>query len=974
MATQIKKRPDGKVAKMTAPKRESGYNMKTTWQYAKAVVSEKSDKRATKVMIRTMLDCRVSGKFNRLTQDIVTSGSDGNLPKEVTRNINYFTIGQRTWTRADFYPVTKRRLLKVWTHVALANDKGRGEWQGTHSEFKPPRKPSISAITQGKDDGTLRCTIDTNAGADLYERYDTYYTTEYYNPLNETKTVKNEGSGRGTSIPLSINVASRLRISYDQYIRWTVKAYARGFAGDSETVSRSYYISWPPLPVVTGVYIPQSKEPSDKVTVMVRLRKLAKDGKSWDDKFNEQHPVTGVRLEILRNSEVTTSTEAAAVPSSEWTPMDYEDDGGCVALAATVTDVIPERGLHTWVRIKSWNDIEEIFYRYSAPVEVKALYTAPPGQSESGIAILNAESGDDGESAVLTIGWNASGQDTMTGTEVSWAESLTTWRSTTAPQVHEFTWSDGSLTYDDTTYNDSAVIHVMGLKSGTTYHFKARRYQDRDTGDRLYGAYSQNDMIAIPASSPTSVSLRAAGSVAEGRPLEITWAYDSEATQTAYEVIHGTIRTETDPEGRQTRWIATSGTGILYSGSDARGSYVIPADVLQAHATDGVINIAVRVSTGGGFVESEASTVTINQTPEAGIEVQTVTAQGASMTVTSTTPTASATVTVTAQGSGGDMPDGTVAQVGGDVVWSETVAPEWTLSDGVYSGTIQLPENATLYDDASYTVTLTLTDTVTGLVSEPVTDEFTVAWAHQAPEPSDQIQVVGHDETDMDGRRTIYATITLQEPTGAAADDVYDVYRILDDEVQLIAESRELESVVTDNFAPFGNRTLAYRVACRTADGDVDWEDYEYELAPRPVTDGLMMRIDYGQSYVELERGVSYSDRRSKAFVGRVHKDEMTQRGYWDDQITRGGQSSAAAIMVYEQDVMEALDELAVYRGACFVRLSTGVAYEANVDVSGPNMRVGSAGASYSLSFSKIALTPEHMAVPVEASEQAGGE
>jgi hypothetical protein len=270
-----------------------------------------------------------------------------------------------------------------------------------------------------------------------------------------------------------------------------------------------------------------------------------------------------------------------------------------------------------------------------------------------------------------------------------------------------------------------------------------------------------------------------------------------------------------------------------------------------------------------------------------------------------------------------------------------------------------------------------LTDTETGLSSETAESSFEVSWSHQAPKPSSLIAVTGHDVTDEDGIRSIYAEISLHEPDNAEEGDLYDVYRVLDDEVQLIAEGRALDSTVTDRYAPFGNRTLAYRVVSRTADGDVDWLDYRYELLPRKVTDGLMLRIDFGDTYVELDRGVSYSDRRTKTFAGRSHMGEMTQRGYWGDEIKRGGQSSAAVIMVYEQSLAERMDALAVWRGPCYVRLSTGVAYEANVQVSGPNISVGSAGMQYSLSMEKVALTQEYAAESVASQSDAnegGGE
>lgn len=965
VAVDIEKKPTGTVSSMSAPKRGDNLKMKTTWKYPSAVTSEKSDKRATGVHVRTTLKGKVGSTKYEIRQDRTYNS----LPTEANRNINNFPAehpSSKTWQRSDFYPLTRRRLLAFWTHVQLINREGEGPWRSTSVKFEKPRKPSITKITQGEQDGYLRCTINTNAGTDRYERHDTrYIITTYNSRTGNTNT--NDNDTQSTSFPVAVDARERSQLTYEQYIRLRVRACSRGLAGNSEWVERNYYVSWPPLPVVSGVDV-STKDPSGKVTVLINLKENnPKKNKDWNTTYNTQHPVTGCRLEYLRNTEAATAAEAAA--SESWVEMDYQDNGNCSALSASVTELTSERGLHTWVRVKSWNEIESIFYRYSTPVEVKKLYQAPPSASESGIAIVGAESGGDGKSVVLTIGWNASGADTMTGTEVSWSDNVNAWRSTTEPSMHEFTWSDGQLTSGGTTYRDSAVLHVDGLQEGTAYHFRARRYQDRDTGDRLYGAYGQNTMSAIPTTSPSSVTFYAAGSIAEGRPLEVTWAYDSESMQTAYEIITGNVITSTDSEGNETRWIATTGRKVVARGNDSRGSYVIQASTLEEFAVNGSVALAVMVSTGGDFVTSQATTVTINTPPVAGLEVSTVTEQGQSITVTSNVGTAMASVLIVAHGSNGSMPDGSTAQVAGDVVWSEMLTPEWTESDGEFSAQIPMPSNLPLYDGASYTTTVALLDTQTELTSEPVSGDFGVEWSHQAPSPSDQIAITCSDVTDADGMRTISAAIALHAPQNAEQGDLYDVYRVLDDSVQLIAEGRALDSTVIDNYVPFGNRTLAYRVACRTADGDVDWDDYEYELLPRSVTDGLMMRVDFGNSYVELERGVSYSDRRAKTFAGRSHMGEMTQRGYWGDEIKRSGQSSAAVIMVYENGVAERLDALAVHRGPCYVRLSTGVAYEADVQVSGPNISVGSAGMQYSLAITKIALTQEYMAVPVDSAE-----
>lgn len=958
----IKKRPTSKVSSLSAPVRQGGGSlvMKTTWKYPTAVTSTSSDKRATGTIIRTGLEGKVGGKAYYLKQDVKAG-----LVTEVQRSLAGTVIGSKTWTRSDFYPFTSRTLDLFWTHVKLRNDKGEGPWQSVKRKFDKPRKPSISAIQQDAQTGVLSCVITTDPGNDYRERRRTRYIVDVYDGTTGGTTTTDTSSG-STEFTVSRDIVNRMRLNYDQYARMRVRACAQGFAGDSDWAERNYYLSWPPLPVITGISVP-SIESSGKVTVCVNLKSNdAERSADWNSTYNTQHPVTGCRLEILTDSEATTPEEATA--DDGWQALEYEDNGGCTALAATVADFSLDRGYHAWVRVKSWNDIEEIFYRYSAPVEVSRLHLAPPGQSESGIDIISAVSGDDGKSAVLTIGWNASGQDSMTGTEVSWSDDTNAWRSTAGPSTHEFKWSDGQLTVGQTTYQDSAVLHVSGLSEGTLYHFRARRYQDRDTGDRLYGEYAQNDMTAVPATSPTSVTLHVSGSVAEGRPLEASWSYDSDAMQTAYELITGDVTTETDPEDRDTIWIDDDGLGIIASGTDARGSYVIPADVLAEMATDGSIALAVRVSTGGAFVASQAVVVSIETPPVASVTVSDIDEQPATIALACNVSTAYCVVEVTSQGADGSLPDGSIAQVAGDVVWSGTVTPEWVTETVGYSATITLPDNLALYDGASYDVRLTPIDSVTGLQGQAVTASFSVEWEHQAPAPSESIVVTGSSVTDSDGVHTISASIALAAPTGAAQTDVYDVYRVLDDGVQLIAEGRGLTDTVVDPYAPFGNRTLAYRVALRTADGDLDWNDYGYTLLPRPVTDGLMMRIDFGSSYIELGR-VTYGDKRNKSFSAREHLGSKLSEGYWGEQVSREASAAAASVMVYEQADIELMDALSVYNGPCFVRMSSGIAYEANVSVSGVNMTSRSAGVSYTLAITQVDLTDDYMAASVAVEE-----
>lgn len=251
MAVDIKKKPTGTVSSMSAPKRGDNLKMKTTWKYPSAVTSEKSDKRATGVHVRTTL----KGKVGTTKYEIRQDRTYNSLPTEANRNINNFPAehpSSRTWQRSDFYPLTRRRLLAFWTHVQLVNREGAGPWRSTELKFEKPRKPSITKIVQGEQDGYLRCTVSTNAGTDRYERYDTrYIVTTYNSRTGNTNTNDNDTSS--TSFPVAVDASDRSQLTYEQYIRLRVRACARGLAGHSDWVERNYYVSWPPLPVVSGV-------------------------------------------------------------------------------------------------------------------------------------------------------------------------------------------------------------------------------------------------------------------------------------------------------------------------------------------------------------------------------------------------------------------------------------------------------------------------------------------------------------------------------------------------------------------------------------------------------------------------------------------------------------------------------------------------------------------------------------------------
>lgn len=296
---------------------------------------------------------------------------------------------------------------------------------------------------------------------------------------------------------------------------------------------------------------------------------------------------------------------------------------------------------------------------------------------------------------------------------------------------------------------------------------------------------------------------------------------------------------------------------------------------------------------------------------------------------------------------------------------ADALASTHDADETVYETTVTMPSNIDFRDNASYTLNAVVTAAESGLASNVAEAEFVVQWAHQAPSPDDGITVTPFDTTDSDGLRTIGATIQLSEPSDAASTDVADVWRVSSDGAHLIAEDRELTDAVVDNYAPFGDAELAYRVVMRTVDGDVDWADYGYDM------DLKHTRIDFGDSYVELPYNVQLSNSYSKTSEQRVHLGERLARGFWGSSHGRTFSISSDLIKSSSREQRELLHELGNYMGPVFVRTQDGCCMEAEVT---PDMSIvyNSPSVPVTIRGTEIELTSEHMAVPDDDPVEEG--
>jgi hypothetical protein len=922
---KITKRPKAAVSKLAAPSRTTPHKMTATWKVPEALTSKKYNNRAEHEEVTWTLNLS-----DGTTKSVVQTGAANLASSEI--NLDSLKIGGTTYGRASFYPGPngdKPKLNSVSVKVVPTNRKGKGK--KPHAEvtkaWKVPRAPTIDEITFDNATGIASTTIRTDPGEDDYERYDTKYEVA----ITDSRTGKtvNSSDSASTSTEFSVNYNFGSYQSLDpenDYIQMQVRARARGYAGDAEATARNLYVGYPAQVSITGVSF-SSKTETGKCTIGIKTNST------------DQHHVDQVRLEYAADVSYET---AAEIPNEAWTSTDIVDDADCTALATSVGNLLPSRGKHTYIRVKSYHLNEAVLYRYSDVKTLEDLETPAAAAADISIKVLSVEAGAGGESAVVTLGWNADGADDYTGTELSWSDEEDTWKSTEEPKTHEFAWSDGPKTVGGVTYQDSAEITIKGLSEGTKYFVKARRYLDTDT--TTYSAYSNTETVITTETPETIVAVCDRYVVSNGS-LPLRWTLSG--------------------NGLQAKWQVVSSDGkIIADGEGSIGATQISADRLATFASNGTVTFTVQASTGSGWVSSEPQKVTIMQPPTLSIS------RAASLTAQPVTFTATASsqcdliVILTSKGAVGQFPQGVLRQTAGDTIHSDVYKPTWTASGNNFTATITLPGGLDLWDGGGYTLSVVAVDRATKLRSSERTADFKVAWANPAVSPEDATTLTVQDTIDEDGIRTRAVEITLTAPTGASETDVYDIYRMDGDEVRLIGEGFPLEFTTVDTYAPFGtDEELFYRIALRTVDGDVEYDDVEYEFP----CDSL--RFDWAGGSLELPYNLAIGDKYAKDTDIRQHLDGSSD-AYWNPNITRTASLKTDVVPLYQDREIEAVRRLARYPGAVFVRTPNGCAYEADVqvsDMSSSNKKL----VAVSFDATQVGLTREFMLpIPFELEEE----
>ena len=945
MAVSVKHAPDKNkgVSSLGAPTRASGGSHLLTqkWKVMDWLTDQDSSSRATAVIVTWKLFLRRTSK----DADGKERTEDSTATRTVTFGIgttehsqsldNFVADDGRTFTRASFYPIGGYVLRGVSASVQTKNNVGRGKLEpGSTLWFTKPRAPEISEGEFDASSGRVTFTIETDPGEDRRERH---YTKQrivvYDSQTNKTIRDYSETVTRTTGT-LSHDVPDYREIPAGHHVRVTVSATAYGYAGTSETTWKSFYYCMPGKPTIRA-----QKDASgvSRAVIVDTLKSGAADptgravlglitnNRTVNKPGEPIAPVDGVRLVKLVSSPYFDKSSIPA--TADWQETDVVDNGSCTALSIPVAELMPEAGTMTWIRVKSWHIGENVLWRYSDAAPVSMLYRPAPTAADDVITVWNGDPANsrnsldlssDGTSVVAWLYWAPSGStDDSTYSQVSWSTDPDAWQSTTGPKVSDVTWTTGtgSWTWTDPdtqqrkTWTKRAKIIINGLKEGETVYVRARRVLEGESGTS-YGGWSAI-RSAIPGIPPSDVVLSTPSVVATGAGIPCTWDYTggTQARWMVQAVLNQSIRT------------LASGDGVT------RQVELSPSVYGDSVNANGGVMLRVGVSTGGELEYSPWNTVNIAEPPTIAISTSTVAVQPATFDV-ECTGKCDLACTLTANGTTVQEPWGTRSQLEGDTVWTGTVTPEWADPEDEgdpYTATVELPAGLDLVDLASYRLDVTATDEM-GLTASQ-TAELDVDWARKAPYPTGCLTVTPTSTVDDDGVAHRECALSIASGFGAAT-DLFELYRVTQDGAELAVGGIAAGWSGTDPYAPFGTgAATAYRIALRTADGDVSWHDVPYEIAFDA------MRLDFGEAYVEMPYNIEVSDSFAKDVETRKHLDG-TVEGYWNEGARRTGKLSTVLPTDTHADEIAALRAMARYAGAVYVRTPDGHAYAADVQVS----------------------------------------
>lgn len=218
--------------------------------------------------------------------------------------------------------------------------------------------------------------------------------------------------------------------------------------------------------------------------------------------------------------------------------------------------------------------------------------------------------------------------------------------------------------------------------------------------------------------------------------------------------------------------------------------------------------------------------------------------------------------------------------------------------------------------------------------SDPVTEEFTCLWDHQAIIPEASI------ETDVDEYIT---KITVAEPENVPEGDTFDIYRLSADKPELIIRGGTWDVTYVDPYPALGDHA-GHRIVYRTAEGDYTTEDGNMAWVdldgstldgtePEAYFFGDKTLIDFDDQRIQFDYNITLSSSWEKDFTETKYLGGAVQ-GDWNPAVSRTGSVSTVMLAANDTEEINKMRRLAAWPGICHVRTPDGSSFAADVEVS----------------------------------------
>lgn len=642
-----------------------------------------------------------------------------------------------------------------------------------------------------------------------------------------------------------------------------------------------------------------------------------------------------------------------------------------------VIGVIPSGEESTIVQCPTWSDADAIAFGVYAVVGQYAKQTRADGadayviQPYAGKPLMQSDEVWEGGEVPLAptgvaveptnvkgsvrVSWDWS-WDGATGAEIAWADHEDAWESTSEP---------GSYIVSNLR---TGAWNVAGLSLGTTWYFRVRFI--KETADTTsYSPWSEltpNTMIDLSSPPETPILVLSDSFVIEGGEFTASWAYvsaDGTAQSTA-EICEATI-TGTDVGDGSTETTIVYGQNIASVSTEQR---VLLNTSDLGWEPGSIHHLCLRVTSTSGRTSEQWSTpvsITVVERLECTIantsltEENILTQMPIDISVSGGDETSVFSVAIERlQSYYMDRPDETRFE-GHE---GETVALASQAADGSFS--FEVEDLIGVIDDgALYRIVATIRDGYGQEASDSL--DFSVHWEHQAIMPEARTAVFDDQ----------IVLIKVERPEGALGTDMCDIYRLSADRPELIMTGVPLDGIYVDPYPAIG-ALGGHRIVYRTENNDYitdenvpAWVDLGRNTGG--YLDGDQAVIDFNGQRVILRYNTDLSSSWEKDFKETRYLGGSVQ-GDWNPSISRKSNVSSVMLSVDDQEMIQAMRQLADYPGQCYVRTQDGSAYAADIQVSeNRSHKTGGKIVEFSLEITKVE-SEEFKGLPSEEWKQSG--